>query len=147
MQTVGVSAALSCAHRLPGLDSHCRFLHGVTWHARVVVAMPMAVPAPIDVTTLTTSLGDVLGAIDHRLLVAADDPIAARLSADDAADTRGIVVIPGRAPTLENLARYVSALTEAQVAALARTPGLDCSIAVTMTEGDVTFEVRRDVRT
>lgn len=74
------------------------------------------------------------------LIVTASDPMA-RPSPGEA-DAR-VVVVPGRAPTIESLARHLLDESTAVIRALPRGLVPECNVEVAITEGSVTFMVGR----
>lgn len=91
-----------------------------------------------DRSDLRVALRRLLDECDHALIVTASDPMARRSPGEE--DAR-VVVIRGRAPTIENLARHLLEQSRAIIRRLRGATTPKCDVEVAITEGSVTFVV------
>lgn len=104
METIKVTGKFHAGHRLRGYEGKCAFVHGHTWHGTFVVCTEcFPRHEKLDLSVDFGMLKDIFKFLDHKMLVAAEDEtfLNPKLFAPE-----GVVVIPGRNPTVENVARY-----------------------------------------
>ncbi len=141
MEKIIVHASFHAGHRQPGYPGKCRFIHGHTWRGTVQVATARF---PRDAHEMSIDFGelkDILKRLDHRLLVTADDDL---LRLPEVGDQEGIVVLPGRGPSVEAVADYVWSEVVSVITRRYPDRGLTYDISVTIHETDHnTFVVER----
>ena len=104
MEKLFAHAKFHTAHRQLDYDGKCRFVHGHTWHGEITVkteSFPR--DKKLDMTLDFGRLKDILKDLDHKMLVSARDELFLN---SDLFEPEGIVVIPGRNPSVENVATY-----------------------------------------
>lgn len=115
MASVTVQAGWCMGHRLPNHQGKCFNLHGHQYTAEVTVKgrIDDVVGAPsqgmvTDFTNVKTKLREITEQWDHKLLLAATDPISNAMSA-----MPGVVIVSW-IPTAENIARAIFLLLPLQ---------------------------------
>ncbi|MEW6755493.1 MAG: 6-carboxytetrahydropterin synthase [Candidatus Latescibacterota bacterium] len=104
METITVQGEFHAGHRLLGYDGGCAFVHGHTWRARLVVsAERLPRDGALDLSVDFRALKGVFRALDHKMIVSAQDGVFLDAGVFPA---EGVVVVPGRNPTAENVAHY-----------------------------------------
>lgn len=104
MESIVVTAKFHAGHRQLGHPGKCRFVHGHTWHGKVVIA---AEALPRNDFDLSIDFGDikhVMRFLDHKMLITEQD--TAFLDAGRF-EPEGVVVLKGKGPSVENVAHYV----------------------------------------
>ena len=132
-QTITVRDTIHSGHRLPGYCGDCRFIHGSSWQGIITISCERF---PLDDCGRSLDPACLLGLLrrfDHRLIVAADDPV---LTAPDLVEPEGIVVIEGRAPTAENLAATLVQDAARYITATFPDRAMRYTIAVSVAESD-----------
>jgi 6-pyruvoyltetrahydropterin/6-carboxytetrahydropterin synthase len=141
MEKIIVHASFHAGHRQPGYPGKCRFIHGHTWRGTIQVSTDRF---PRDAHEMSIDFGelkDILKRLDHRLLVTADDEI---LRLPEVCEPEGIVVLPGRGPSVEAVADYVWSEVVSVIQRRYPGRGLTYDITVTIHETDHnTFMVER----
>ena len=141
MEKIIVHASFHAGHRQPGYPGKCRFIHGHTWRGTVQVATERF---PRDAHEMAIDFGelkDIMKRLDHRLLVTADDEL---LRHQDLCEQEGLIVLPGRGPSVEAVADYVWAEVVSVIRSRYPDRGLAYDIAVTIHETEHnTFMVER----
>jgi 6-pyruvoyltetrahydropterin/6-carboxytetrahydropterin synthase len=103
MEKIIVHAKFHTGHRQIGYPGKCRFVHGHTWRGTITVTTE---EFPRDELDMALDFGDlkrVLRELDHKMLVVPSD----REFVDPALfEPEGVVVIEGKGPSVENVARY-----------------------------------------
>ncbi|MPY86527.1 MAG: hypothetical protein GEU99_01230 [Luteitalea sp.] len=104
MEKIIVHATFHTGHRQIGYPGKCKFVHGHTWHGTVTVT---AEAFPRDELDMSLDFGDIKGImrfLDHKMLATPQD----RAFLDQAQfEPEGVVVLPGKGPSVENVAHYV----------------------------------------
>lgn len=141
MEKIIVHASFHAGHRQPGYPGKCRFIHGHTWRGTVQVATERF---PRDAHEMSIDFGelkDIMKRLDHRLLITADDEL---LRHPDLCEQDGLIVLPGRGPSVEAVADYVWAEVVSVIRSRYPDRGLAYDIVVTIHETDHnTFMVER----
>ena len=104
MEKIVVHSKFHTAHRQPGYAGKCRFVHGHTWQGTVAVSTEEFPRDELDMSIDFGYLKDVMRFLDHKMLVTEQD--ATFLNAD-LFEPGGVVVLNGKGPSVENVARYV----------------------------------------
>jgi len=104
MERIIVKAKFNAGHRQLGYPGKCRFVHGHSWQGQVVLS---ADELPRDELDMSIDFGDiknVMRTLDHKMLVTAHDTtfLDAGLF-----EPEGIVMLKGKGPSVENVARHV----------------------------------------
>ena len=104
MEKIIVTAKFHTGHRQLGYPGKCKFVHGHTWHGKVVVA---AEEFPRDDLDMSLDFGDIKNVIrfmDHKMLVTEQD----KTFLDEGLfEPEGVVMLKGKGPSVENVAHYV----------------------------------------
>jgi 6-pyruvoyltetrahydropterin/6-carboxytetrahydropterin synthase len=104
MEKLFAHAHFHTAHRQLDYDGKCRFVHGHTWHGEITVqAESFPRDEKLDITLDFGRLKDILKNFDHKMLVSSRDELFLN---SDLFEPEGIVVMPGRNPSVENVATY-----------------------------------------
>lgn len=104
METLKAHAKFHTAHRQLDYDGKCRYVHGHTWHAHVVVqAEAFPRDTTLDISLDFGALKDIFKFLDHKMLVSERDELFLN---SDLFEPEGVVVMPGRNPSVENVALY-----------------------------------------
>lgn len=97
------------AHRLPGHNAGCRFIHGhsylfeISLTAHQMTSLDMV----MDFHDLKEIMSNVIGEWDHSLVLFEDDPLVEVLDKSDLFGMVNLVTIPF-IPTAENMANYLA---------------------------------------
>ncbi|MCC7494889.1 MAG: 6-carboxytetrahydropterin synthase [Fimbriimonadaceae bacterium] len=136
METIRVLARFHTAHRQLQHPGQCRFPHGHTWRAELVLRTTRFPRDDMDMSLDFGALKAVFKSLDHKILVTANDP-------DFLDPTRwdpcGVVLIPGRGPSVENVADYCRDQVLALIAAKYPAQGLTYELRLTIQETDHNF--------
>jgi len=103
METIRVHSDFHTAHRQLRYPGKCRHVHGHTWKGTIVVATERFPRNELDMSIDFGDLKDVLRHMDHKMLVCEDDKT---FTAKNQFEPEGVIVIPGRNPSVENVAYY-----------------------------------------
>ena len=104
MEKIIVHATFHAGHRQIGSPGKCRFVHGHTWRGTVAISTE---EFPRDAHDMSIDFGEikqVMRALDHKMLVVASD---ATLLDPTLFEPEGLVVLEGKGPSVENVARHV----------------------------------------
>ncbi len=104
METIRAQAEFHAAHRQLGYDGKCVHVHGHTWRGQFVVRskrLPRC--KTLDMSVYFGALKDIFKFLDHKMMVSDEDELFLN---PEIFDPRGVVVIPGRNPSVENVATY-----------------------------------------
>lgn len=136
MERITVTAHFHAGHRQVGYGGKCDHVHGHTWRGRIVVEAEELPRDPIGMSLDFGKLKELFRRFDHKMLVGENDT-AFRDSGLFPQD--GVIVIPGKGPTVENVVHFVFAGVREHIAA--KFPGLGVSyrIEVEIQETDNNF--------
>jgi 6-pyruvoyltetrahydropterin/6-carboxytetrahydropterin synthase len=104
MEKIIVTAKFHTGHRQLGYPGKCKFVHGHTWQGKVTLS---AEEFPRDAIDMSIEFGDiknVMRFMDHKMLITEQD--ATFLDAG-LFEPEGVVMLKGKGPSVENVARYV----------------------------------------
>jgi 6-pyruvoyltetrahydropterin/6-carboxytetrahydropterin synthase len=104
MEKVIVHAKFHTGHRQLGYPGKCRFVHGHTWRGTVVISAEELPRDDLDMSLDFGDIKDVMRDLDHKMIVTGQD---AAFVDPALFEPDGVVVIKGRGPSVENVARYV----------------------------------------
>ncbi|MEZ5416662.1 MAG: 6-carboxytetrahydropterin synthase [Vicinamibacterales bacterium] len=104
MEKIIVHAKFHAGHRQQGYPGVCRYVHGHTWRGTVAISTESFPRDDRDMSLDFSHLKKIMRDLDHKMLVVASDT-----TFTDAAlfEPDGIVVLPGKGPSVENVAHYV----------------------------------------
>ena len=104
METIKAQAEFHAAHRQLGYDGKCVHVHGHTWRGQFVVrAKRLPRSKILDMSVDFGALKDIFKFLDHKMMVSEEDELFLN---PEIFDPRGVVVIPGKNPSVENVAVY-----------------------------------------
>ena len=104
MERIIVHARFHTGHRQLGYPGKCKFVHGHTWRGTVTVRAEEFPRDELDMSLDFGDIKDVMRFLDHKILVTAGDTTFL----DPALfDPEGIVLLPGKGPSVENVASFV----------------------------------------
>ena len=104
MERIIVTAKFHTGHRQLGYPGKCKFVHGHTWQGKVVVTADEFPRDDLDMSIDFGDLKNVMRFLDHKMLITEQD--TAFLDAG-LFEPEGVVVLKGKGPSVENVARYV----------------------------------------
>ena len=104
MEKIIVTAKFHTGHRQLGYPGKCKFVHGHTWQGRVVVTADEFPRDNLDMSIDFGDLKNVMRLLDHKMLITEQD--ATFLDAG-LFEPEGVVMLKGKGPSVENVARYV----------------------------------------
>ena len=104
MEKIQVTAKFHAGHRQLGYPGKCRFVHGHTWHGTVVVAAKELPRNALDMSIDFGDIKNVMRFLDHKMLISEQDTTFREAGLFE---PEGIVVLKGKGPSVENVARYV----------------------------------------
>ncbi|NUQ01520.1 MAG: 6-carboxytetrahydropterin synthase [Armatimonadetes bacterium] len=136
METIRVRAQFHTAHRQLGHPGKCRYPHGHTWRGEFVLRTERFPRDAMDMSIDFGELKDIMKALDHKILITADDP---DFTDPERWDPAGVVVLPGRGPSVENVAYYCLAGILEVIRAHYPDQGLRYEVEVTIQETDNNF--------
>lgn len=136
MERVTVTAHFHAGHRQINYPGKCEWVHGHTWRARIIVTAEAFPRDELDMSLDFADLKHVARALDHKMLVSADD---AKFLDQSQFGSEGVVVIPGRGPSVENVARYIFNGVVAHIQKKYPGRGIDYVVEVELQETDNNF--------
>ena len=136
METIRVLGRFHAAHRQIRHSGECRFPHGHTWRGEIVLRTARFPRDDLDMSLDFGALKAVLKRLDHKVLVAGDDP---EFTDPARWDPAGVVVIAGRGPSVENVAQHVLQGVLEVIRAKYPAQGIPYQIEVTIQETDHNF--------
>lgn len=104
MERIVVHSKFHAAHRQPGYQGKCRFVHGHTWQGTVAVSTEEFPRDELDMSIDFGDLKDVMRFLDHKMIVTRED---ATFLDPSLFEPEGVVVLNGKGPSVENVAHYV----------------------------------------
>jgi 6-pyruvoyltetrahydropterin/6-carboxytetrahydropterin synthase len=131
VEKIVVHAKFHTGHRQLGYPGACRFVHGHTWRGTVLIATEAFPRDALDMSLDFGDLKQIMRALDHKMLVTAND---STLLDPALFEQEGIVLMPGRGPSVENVALYVFERVVETIRAKYPDRGLSYRIEVTIQE-------------
>lgn len=104
MEKIRVLAKFHTGHRQIGYPGHCAWVHGHTWRGSIVVTTEEFPRDELDMALDFGDLKKIMRDFDHRMIVTSNDPL---FTDPKLFEPEGVVVIPGKGPSVENVATYV----------------------------------------
>jgi 6-pyruvoyltetrahydropterin/6-carboxytetrahydropterin synthase len=103
MERITVHAKFHTGHRQLGYPGKCKFVHGHTWRATIVVTTDEFPRDDLDMSLDFGDLKRIVRQLDHKMLVTEND-----VTFLDPAlfEPEGVVLIKGKGPSVENVAAY-----------------------------------------
>ena len=104
METLKAQGKFHAAHRQLGYDGKCAYVHGHTWRGTFVVrARRFPRDEKLDMSVDFGAFKAIFKFLDHKMLVSERDEFFLN---SDLFEPEGVVVMPGRNPSVENVALY-----------------------------------------
>ncbi len=103
MEKIIVHAKFHTGHRQLGYPGECQFVHGHTWRGTITVTTE---EFPCDELDMSLDFGDlkhILRKFDHKMIVTRSDALFTNPAVFD---PEGVIVIDGKGPSVENVARH-----------------------------------------
>jgi 6-pyruvoyltetrahydropterin/6-carboxytetrahydropterin synthase len=104
MEKIIVTAKFHTGHRQLGYPGKCKFVHGHTWHGKVMVSAEEFPRDDLDMSLDFGDIKDVMRFMDHKMLVTEQD---ATFMNSEFFEPEGVVMLKGKGPSVENVAYYV----------------------------------------
>ena len=104
MERIIVSAKFHTGHRQLGYPGKCKFVHGHTWQGRVAVTAEEFPRNELDMSIDFGDIKNVMRFLDHKMLITEQD---AAFRDAGLFEPEGVVILKGKGPSVENVARYV----------------------------------------
>jgi 6-pyruvoyltetrahydropterin/6-carboxytetrahydropterin synthase len=104
MEKIIVHAKFHTGHRQLGHRGECRFVHGHTWRGTVSISTDVFPRDDLDMSLDFGHIKQVMRDLDHKMLVVAHD---ATFTNPELFESEGVIVVPGKGPSVENVAHYV----------------------------------------
>lgn len=133
MEKIIVHARFHTGHRQLGYPGKCRFVHGHTWRGTVAISTETFPRDERDMSIDFGHIKQVMRDLDHRMLVVEGD---STFMDQTLFEPEGVVVMPGRGPSVENVAHYVFDRVVALIAGQYPGRGLAYRVKVTIQETD-----------
>ncbi len=136
MEKIIVHAKFHTGHRQLGYPGECRFVHGHTWRGTVSISTDVFPRDDLDMSLDFGHIKKVMRDLDHKMLVVEADTT---FTNPEHFEPEGIVVIPGKGPSVENVAHYVFDHVVAIIGRQYPGRGLDYRVEVTIQETENNF--------
>lgn len=138
MEKIIVHAKFHTGHRQLGYPGECRFVHGHTWRGTVTVVTDEFPRDELDMSLDFGRIKKVMRDLDHKMLVVESD---ATFTDASLFEPEGVVVIAGKGPSVENVARHVHQQVVELIGRQYPGRGLSYRIEVTIQETENNFFV------
>lgn len=136
METIRVLSDFHTAHRQLGYPGKCAFVHGHTWKGEFSVSTEAFPRDNLDMSLDFGDLKDIMRFLDHKIIVTESD---SQFLDPDQFDPKGVVLIKGKGPSVENVAYYCFDKIVAHIQGKFPDRGLIYRIQVTIEETDHNF--------
>ena len=104
METLKAQGKFHAAHRQLGYDGKCAYVHGHTWRGIFVVrARRFPRDEKLDMSVDFGALKAIFKFLDHKMLISEHDKTFLQ---SELFEPEGVVIIPGRNPSVENVTLY-----------------------------------------
>ncbi|MBM3809900.1 MAG: hypothetical protein FJW22_17155 [Acidimicrobiia bacterium] len=104
MEKIIVTSKFHTGHRQLGYPGKCKYVHGHTWHGKVMISAEEFPRDDIDMSLEFSDIKAVMRFMDHKMLVTEQD---ATFTNPELFEPEGVVVLKGKGPSVENVAYYV----------------------------------------
>lgn len=131
MEKIIVHAKFHTGHRQLGYPGKCKWVHGHTWRGTVTVSTEEFPRDELDMSLDFGDIKDIMRDLDHKILVTPQDTT---FLDPDLFEPEGVVVLQGKGPSVENVARYVFDRVVALIQARYPERGLQYRIEVSIQE-------------
>ena len=101
MEKIIVHAKFHTGHRQIGYPGKCRWVHGHTWRGTITVTTDEFPRDDLDMALDFGDLKRILRDLDHKMIVVPSDK---EFTDAEMFEPEGVVVIPGKGPSVENVA-------------------------------------------
>ena len=136
MERIVVHAKFHAGHRQIGYPGKCRFVHGHTWRGTIRVETEEFPRDDLDMALDFGDLKALLRQFDHKMIVGPGDEV---FTDADVFDPEGVVVIPGKGPSVENVAAFVWQGVVGHIQDKYPARGIEYSITVEIQETENNF--------
>tara|TARA_Y100000588_G_scaffold326315_1_gene360659 strand:- start:341 stop:781 length:441 start_codon:yes stop_codon:yes gene_type:complete len=137
METLRAMGKFHAAHRQLGYDGKCAYVHGHTWRGTFVVrAVRFPRDKKLDMSVDFGALKDIFKNLDHKMLISECDETFLN---SELFEPEGVVVIPGRNPSVENVTQYCMDKAVEVLQALFPGRQVEYHLEVTIQETDNNF--------
>jgi len=134
METIEARGKFHAAHRQREYRGKCAWIHGHTWRGTFTLrAERFPRDEALDMSVDFSALKGIFRFLDHKLMVSESDELFLN---PEVFDPAGVVVIPGRNPSVENVARYCLDRAVEVLASLFPGRGIEYAIEVRLQETD-----------
>ncbi|MFH1570986.1 MAG: 6-carboxytetrahydropterin synthase [Gemmatimonadota bacterium] len=137
METIEAHGRFHAAHRQLDYAGKCAWVHGHTWRGTFAVrteCFPRV--ESLDMSVDFGALKDIFKSLDHKMMVSANDGL---FLGGEHFDPAGVVVIPGKNPSVENVALYCLERAIEVLANLFPDRGIEYDMEVRIQETDNNF--------
>jgi 6-pyruvoyltetrahydropterin/6-carboxytetrahydropterin synthase len=132
MEMIRAQGSFHAAHRQLGYEGKCVNVHGHTWKGIFEIrAEYFPRDESLDMSVDFGALKDIFKSLDHKMLVSSADAVFLNSSLFDPS---GVVVLPGKNPSVENVALYCMDEAVELLKRLFPGRGVDYSIELTIRE-------------
>jgi len=132
MEMIRAQGSFHAAHRQLGYVGKCVNVHGHTWKGTYEIrAERFPRMEGLDMSVDFGALKDIFKFLDHKMLVSSGDGVFLDSSLFD---PEGVVVLPGKNPSVENVALYCMDEAVELLKRLFPGRGVDYSIELTIRE-------------
>ncbi|MCB2155290.1 6-carboxytetrahydropterin synthase [bacterium] len=104
MERIVVHAKFHTGHRQLGYPGKCRFVHGHTWRGTIRVECDEFPRDELDMALDFGDLKKIMRQFDHKMIVVPGDKA---FNDPEIFEQEGVVVIPGKGPSVENVAAFI----------------------------------------
>src|SRR5690606_11397828 len=104
MEKIVVTSHFHTAHRQLNFPGKCKYPHGHTWRGKIVIITDEFPRDEIDMSLEFGQLKKIMRDLDHKIIVTADDTTFLN---KELFEPEGVVLIPGKGPSVENVAKYI----------------------------------------
>ncbi len=136
MEKIVVHAKFHTGHRQLGYPGKCKYVHGHTWRATVMISTDQFPRDELDMSLDFGDIKDIVRYFDHKIIVTEQDTT---FLDPTLFEPEGVVVIKGRGPSVENVAVHVFEKVADHIRMKFPGQGVRYSIEVTIQETENNF--------
>ena len=137
METIRAHSHFHAAHRQLDYEGKCAWVHGHTWRGNFVVqAQRFPRIEKLDMSVDFGALKNIFKAMDHKMLISPRDTV---FQQSELFEPEGVVIIPGKNPSVENVGHYCLDKAVHVLEDLFPNQEVDYRIEVTIQETDNNF--------